>query len=306
MSLKKNYMQRRSFLKNTAFTIGALALLNKSSLAQFLADPAWKIRMLTDDIGMFTERGGTIIFMITRKGVVVVDSQFPDTAQHLIDEIKKKTQKPFRLLINTHHHGDHSGGNIAFKGMVAHVLAHANSKINQESVARIQKTEAKQLYPDKTFTDTWCEKIGKEKICLHYLGAGHTNGDSFIHFQNSNIVHTGDLVFNRRHPFIDKTAGADIASWIKVLDKATEKFSEKTIYVTGHAATGFDTVVNKSDVLLFRDYLGNLLKFTQSELNSGKTKEEILKATTIPGSPQWTGDGIQRPLTAAFEELTKK
>ena len=128
-------MQRRSFIKNTAFAAGALSLLNSSSLAQLLADPAFKITMLTDTIGMFTERGGTILFMISKKGVVVVDSQFPDTAAHLVEEIKKKTKKPFRLLINTHHHGDHSGGNIIFKELLPHVLAHANSKINQQAAA---------------------------------------------------------------------------------------------------------------------------------------------------------------------------
>ena len=87
-------MQRRSFIKNTAFSMGALALLNQSSLAQFLAAPAWKIKMLTAEIGIFSEKGGTILFMITKKGVVVIDAQFPDTAQHLIDEIKNKQRSP--------------------------------------------------------------------------------------------------------------------------------------------------------------------------------------------------------------------
>lgn len=299
-------MERRSFLKNTALTIGTLALFSPSALARFLADPAYKIKMLTKSIGMFTEKGGSIVFMITKEGVIVVDSQFPDTAQHLIDEIKQKTEKPFRLLINTHHHGDHSAGNIAFKGLVTHVLAHSNSKINQEAAAIKSKTEDKQLYPDQTYTNTWCEKIGKEKICLQYFGAGHTNGDSFVHFQNSNIVHVGDLVFNRRHPYIDKTAGANIANWVELLGKATRTFDKKTIYVSGHAGTGYETILQRDEVLLFRDYLGNLLKFTDAELKAGKSKEEILKATVIPGSPQWTGDGIQRPLTAAIEELSTK
>ena len=297
-------MQRRSFIKNSVLTIGGITLLQGTLLAQLLQDTAWKIKMLKDNIGIFTEKGGTILFMITKEGVVVIDSQFPDTAQHLIDEVKKKTQRPFRLLINTHHHGDHTGGNIAFKGIVQHVVAHANSKINQQANAVKQKTEDKQLYPDQTFTDTWCEKIGKEKVCLHYFGAGHTNGDSFIHLQHSNIVHTGDLVFNRRHPFIDKTAGADISNWVSLLEKATIKFDKKTVYISGHAGTGFETILKRDEVLLFRDYLANLLKFTEGELKAGKTKEEILKATEIPGSPQWKGDGIQRPLTAAIEELT--
>lgn len=299
-------MQRRSFLRNTGLTLASLALLNKDSLASFLADPAWKIKMLTDDIGIFTEKGGTIAFFLSKDGPVVVDAQFPDSAQHLIDELKKKTENPFHLLINTHHHGDHTAGNIAFKDLVPHVLAHANSKTNQQNAAVKQKTEDKQLYPDQTYTDKWCEKIGKEEICLHYFGAGHTDGDSLVHFKKADIVHMGDLVFNRRHPFIDKTAGASIDNWIKLLDKATSTFSKKTQYICGHAAEGYDVLIKADDLKAFGEYLGNVLKFTEAEIKSGKTKEEILKATEIPGSPEWKGGGIERPLTAAFIELTSK
>jgi len=299
-------MQRRSFLRNTSLTLASLAFMNKASLAEFLNDPAWKITMLTDTIGYFSEKGGTILFYLSKKGIVVVDSQFPDTAQHLIDELKKKSEKPFRLLINTHHHGDHTSGNIAFKGLVEHVLAHANSLTNQTNAAVKNKTEDKQLYPDQTYTDTWCEKIGKEKICLHYFGAGHTNGDSLVHFQHSNIVHMGDLVFNRRHPYIDKTAGASIANWIVLLDKAVQTFGKDTRYICGHAAKDFPVEVKSDELKLFSDYLGNVLRFTEAEIKAGKTKEEILKAKEIPGSPEWKGDGIERPLTAAYVELTTK
>lgn len=297
-------MHRRSFVKNTAFTLGALSLLSPSSFARMLQDPAWKIKMLTKEIGIFTEKGGTILFMIGKNGVVVVDSQFPDSAAHLIAELKNKTVDPYSLLINTHHHGDHTAGNIAFKGLVPHVLAHANSKANQQAVAKKANNEDKQLFPDQTYTETWCEKTGKEKICLHYFGAGHTDGDSLVHFQHSNILHMGDLVFNRRHPYIDKTAGANIANWIVLLEKATKTFDKKTQYVCGHAGDGYDVLLKADDLLMFRDYLGNVLSFTKSQLDAGKTKEEILKATEIPGSPQWKGDGIQRPLAAAIEELS--
>jgi glyoxylase-like metal-dependent hydrolase (beta-lactamase superfamily II) len=146
-------MQRRSFVRNTGLTLAGLALLNKSSLASFLFDPAWKIKMLTDDIGIFTEKGGTIAFLLTKKGIVVVDSQFPDTAGHLIEELKKKNTKPFKYLINTHHHGDHTGGNIAFKGLAEHVVAHVNSKANQLRVASEQKLTADKFHiPDITLS----------------------------------------------------------------------------------------------------------------------------------------------------------
>lgn len=299
-------MQRRSFIRNSSLTIASLALLDKKSLAAFLNNPAWNIKMLTDNIGIFTEKGGTIAFYLSDEGAVVVDAQFPDSAQHLIDELKKKSEQPFRLLVNTHHHSDHTSGNIAFKGLVPHVLAHANSKENQQRVAKEQNLEDKQLFPDQVFTDVWSEKIGKEKISLHYYGAGHTNGDSLVHFEKANILHMGDLVFNRRHPYIDKTAGANISNWIKILDKATATFNKKTQYVCGHAGNGYEVLLKEDDLKAFGTYLENVLKFTEGEIKLGKSKEEILKATEIPGSPEWKGDGITRPLSAAYEELTAK
>ena len=299
-------MQRRIFLKNSSLVLAALAVFTNKSISQLWADPAWKITMLTDDIGIFTEKGGTILFYISKDGIVVIDSQFPDTAPHLVDELKKKSEQPFRLLINTHHHGDHSSGNIAFKGLVQHVLAHENSKANQERVAKEKKNEDQQLYPDQTYGTIWCEKIGNEEICLHYFGAGHTNGDSLVQFKKANIVHMGDLMFNRRHPYVDKNAGANMANWIAIMDKAHNTFNKKTKFVCGHAADGYDIIVNRDDLTLFGNYLGKVLQFTEGEIKAGKTKEEILKTASIPGITEWKGDGLERPLGAAYQELTSK
>jgi glyoxylase-like metal-dependent hydrolase (beta-lactamase superfamily II) len=298
-------MHRRSFIQNSALAFGALTVAQQKLLTAFFDDP-WKITMLRNDVGIFTERGGTIAFLLSKKGIVVVDSQFPEQSKHLIDELKKKSEKPFTLLINTHHHGDHTAGNISFKGIVGHVLAHANSKTNQENSAKQSKSEDKQLYPDQTYTDTWCEKMGKEKICLYYYGAGHTNGDSFVHFEHANIVHCGDLVFNRRHPFVDRGAGANIKSWIEVLDKGIKKFDKDTLFIYGHSGAGYEVTGKADDLKKFGDYLGSVLKFVDDGIKAGKTKEEILKATAIPGADEWKGDGINRPLQAAYEELTAK
>lgn len=299
-------MQRRNFIRNTSLTLAGLALVNRNIAAAFFNQPAFNIKMLTDNIGVFTEKGGTIMFYISKKEVVVVDAQFPDSAQHCIDEIKKKTENPFKLLINTHHHGDHTAGNIAFKGIVEHVLAHANSLTNQKNVAVKNKSEDKQLYPDLTYTDSWSEKVGKETISMHYFGAGHTNGDSLVHFEHANIVHMGDLLFNRRHPYVDKSAGADMDNWIKVLDKAVQTFSKKTQFVCGHSGDRYDIVTSPADLKAFGDYLGNVLKFVEGEIKSGKTKDEILKTKAIPGTEEWKGEGINRPLDAAYTEITGK
>src|SRR5678815_111488 len=123
-------MNRRNFLHSSALTLGALTLAQQKIFATMFDEP-WKIKMLRNDIGVFTEKGGTIAFLLSKKGIVVVDSQFPEQSQHLIDELKKQSGQPFELLINTHHHGDHTAGNISFKGVVKHVLAHENSLKNQ-------------------------------------------------------------------------------------------------------------------------------------------------------------------------------
>ncbi len=298
-------MKRRQFIQNTAFTLGALTIAQKSIVASIFQDP-WKITMLTDNLGIFEERGGTIAFLLSKSGIVVVDSQFPDQSKHLIEELKKKSEMPFKYLINTHHHGDHSGGNISFKGMVETVVAHENSKTNQQNSAKQNKSEDKQLYPDQVYKYIWCQNFDNEKICLHYFGAAHTNGDSFVHFEHANIVHCGDLVFNRRHPYVDRSAGANMKSWMEVLDNGLKKFDNKTKYVFGHAGTGYEVKGTADDVKAFRDYIGNVLKFVEGEIKAGKTKEEVLKATIIPGGEDWKTDGIQRPLGAAWDELNSK
>lgn len=298
-------MNRRLFLQNTSLVIGALAFTRQQAFSTMF-EPAWKITMLRNNIGIFTEKGGTIAFMLYKKGMVVVDSQFPDTSLHLIEELKKKSEEPFTRLINTHHHSDHTAGNISFKGIAEHVLAHANSLKNQQRVAAAQKSEDKQLFPDQTFTDTWSEKFGKEKISLSYFGNAHTDGDAMIHFEHANIVHMGDLVFNRRHPFVDRNAGANMKSWIEVLDKAVNKYDKNTLFVYGHALDGYDVTGNADDLKKFGDYLGQVLQFAETEIKAGKTKEEFLKNTVIPGNTEWKGDGIQRPLQAAYDELTAK
>ena len=275
-------MDRRSFLHNSLLGIGAVTLGKQKILKAMQAEP-WKITMLTDDIGIFTEKGGTIAFHFAKDGITVIDAQFPDTAPHLITELKKRKDEPFRLLINTHHHGDHTSGNIAFKGVTDRVLAHENSLANQKRVAIANKNEDKQYYPNQTFGKEWNEDIGKEKVGLTYYGAAHTNGDAVIHFKHANIAHVGDLVFNRRHPYVDRSAGANIESWIKVLDSTMKKLDSKTIYICGHAGENYDVKGSKEILLAFQQYLGNVLKFVGDEIKAGKSKEEILKNTEIPG-----------------------
>jgi len=232
-----------------------------------------------------------------------VDAEFPEQAGHLISEIKKRTDRRVDILFNTHHHGDHTSGNIAFEGFVDKIVAHENSKKNQMENALRRGTESKQLYPDTTFKNRWSGLVGSEPVKAYYYGPAHTNGDSVIHFENTNLVHVGDLVFNRRFPFIDKPAGASIQNWIVVLQEIKKQFDKDTLFIFGHALDPVKVTGNKSDLSAMENYLSRLLAFVKNEMKAGKSKEELLKNQFIPGAEDWKGKGIERSLNAAWEEL---
>ena len=295
-------MNRRAFVKNTGLGFGSIPLFGGDWLTRFVQENPYKMKMLRNDVGIFTEKGGTIAYYISKKNIAVVDAEFPEQSRHLIDAMQKDPGRPFEILINTHHHGDHTSGNISFKGIVPHVAAHTNSLLNQQRVAKERNTEAQQLYPDITYGDTWEYKKMKENIKTYYWGPAHTNGDSVIFFPHANIAHVGDLVFNRDWAFIDRSAGASIKNWIVVLDKIQGEFDNDTLFVFGHAFDPEKVTGNKADIKAMQDYLKNLLAFVNSQIKAGKTKEEILKSTSIPGVTEWQGDGIENGLEAAYEE----
>jgi len=296
-------MKRRIFIQNAGMSLGILALYQNQALGNFIAQLPFKMTIIRGDVGIFTEQGGTIGWLMNKEGIVVVDSQFPDSAGHIIQELRKKSDRPVKYLINTHHHSDHTGGNIAFKGIAEHVIGHANCLINQRATAAAQKSEDKQLFADTVFNDRWKTKVGSQKINVQYFGAGHTNGDAIIHFEDANIAHMGDLMFNKRFPFIDRNAGANIRSWINVLDKAITKYDSDTLFIFGHALDPEKVTGKKEELKAMKNYLEKLLLFVGNEKKAGKTKEQILKTTSIPGASDFQGQGIERSLTAAYDEL---
>lgn len=293
-------MKRRSFVLSGSLAVTFSAF---TPLMKMINPAEYQMKLLRRNVGIFNEKGGTIGWLIQPDGIVVIDTQWKEQSEHLISEIRKQDDGPVQLLINTHHHSDHTSGNIAYKGIAKHILAHANSKANQETVAKKNNNAADQLFPDLTYTDRWQQSIGDEIIDIQYLGPAHTNGDSIIHFQNANIVHCGDLVFNRRYPYIDKTAGASIENWIEILQQLQAYYDNEAIFIFGHTREGYEVTGNKSDLAAFADYLTALMEFVSAEIRSGKSKDQILLAKEIPGAPQWIGDGIERSLNAALEEL---
>ena len=209
------------------------------------------------------------------------------------------------FLINTHHHGDHTSGNIVFRPAAAKHVAHRNVPALQKTQAAAAKSEAQQAYADTTYDTAWSAKIGSETVSMKYYGPGHTSGDSVVTFQNANIVHMGDLMFYLRNPRVDRGAGASIKNWIVTLESVTKEHPADTIYIAGHAKVNLPVTVTRADLLKFRDYFTGLLGYVQKGIASGRPAAEIVKVASVPGFANYEGSP-EGTIQAAYEELTAK
>lgn len=256
------------------------------------------------NVSVFTARGGTIGLLLTPDAVVVVDSQFADTAQLFLDGLKPKTSRRIDFLINSHHHGDHTGGNKVLQPSVAKIVAHANVPGLQQKAAAAAKSEANQAYADTTFDQTWKASVGKETVSAKYYGPGHTSGDIAITFEQANIVHLGDLMSFQRNPRADRPAGASIVNWIPVLENITKDHGNDTIYVFGHSKVGERVTGSRQDVLGLRDYFTAMVDYTRKAIAAGKSKEETVKVAAVPGFESY--EGTPTALDPAYDELSAK
>ena len=235
---------------------------------------------LRGNAGIFTARGGAIGWLIAPDAVIVIDSQFPDTAQQCLDGVKAKATRPIDLLVNTHHHGDHTGGNAVFKPHVGGILAHKNVPGLQQKAAANppagQPAPPPPTVAEQHHETTWEQAVGKETLRLKYDGPGHTGGDSVVTLVKANVVHMGDLMFRKRHPFIDRASGASIRNWITILETTVKDHAVDTIYIFGHARDGMPTTGDRTHLMEMRDYLTALLDVTKKAIDSGKSREEAM------------------------------
>jgi cyclase len=298
---------RREFLTST---VSALALTPRHGFAQAPAPPPVpRFLDVRGNVGIFTAQGGAIGYLINDAGVLAVDSQYANTAPMFLAGLRGRTPRPVELLLNTHHHADHTGGNQVFRATTKKIVAHLNCLEWHRKTAAANKNEGQQSFAETTFTDQWRTDFGGEGVQARYYGAGHTGGDAVVHFQKANIVHMGDLLFNRAHPNIDRPSGAVIATWITVLEKVNKAHGADTIFIAGH---GKDNAVQctKADLLHFRDYLTACLDTARKAVAAGQTKDALIGQTELKGFEDTIS--LNQRLTLGFvlgtcyDELTEK
>ncbi len=326
---------RRDFLATSA-ALAAGALLGRP-LHALASRPVQEMQSmqtgvftpLRRNVGTFTMRGGTVGWLVNRGGVAVVDTQFPAEARALLAGLQERSRnRGVDVLLNTHHHGDHTGGNGVFAGVARRVVAHGMADQHmrrapqppqqaqaaqpaQQPPAQQQPTQPPPpppLYPDTTFTHSWSAEVGDERITARHHGRGHTSGDAVITFERANVVHMGDLGFHRRHPVVDRAAGASMRNWARLLEQVANAHARDTLYIFGHAGEGLPVTGSSVELLQFRDYLAAVLAFVEQHVAAGRSREEILAMRApLAGFEAWGPfgqAGPRDPLTVAYEEVT--
>jgi glyoxylase-like metal-dependent hydrolase (beta-lactamase superfamily II) len=307
-------ISRRTFLAGSALAVAGGTAAGTRRLRAWQQQPPQVTPVFTAirrNVGFFTGRGGTVGYLIDATGVAVVDSQFPDSAKLLLEGLNERSKsRPVDRLINTHHHGDHTAGNIVFKGTVKRVIAHAKAAEHMRTPPGAKPPETEQLYPDGTFTDTWREQVGDEWIRARYYGPAHTRGDAVVTFERANVAHMGDLMFNQRHAIVDRAAGASIKGWIGVLEKAASDHAADTIFIFGHAGQNVPVTGGRADLMTLRDYFTALFVFVGTQIKAGRSRDEILAMREplegFESLGRFGNANPRDPLTVAYEELTTK
>ena len=224
---------------------------------------------------------------MTTTGVVVVDSKNPGWGQPILDTIGTLTSNPVTTLINTHSHGDHVSGNVAFPTTVE-IVTHETTKANMEVMrAYTGRTEPPvnvftdsngQGLPTRTFSDQMSLGTGVDQVDLYYFGRGHTGGDAWVAFPALRALHAGDIFLAKRVPFLDAANGGSGVEIGDTVQKAHDTIRNIDTIITGHS----NTQMTWGDLAEWAMFNREFLEVVRSGHSSGETAEEIAMSWTVP------------------------
>jgi cyclase len=315
-------VNRREFIRSSlVLSVGAAAARRVGAQSQAMPPPtpvpATLFTPLRGDVGIFTGRGGTIGWLASMDALAVVDTQFPDTALMCLKGIPGIGNRTIDATINTHHHGDHTGGNGVFRPASRMLVAQERvPKLQFEAAKRAEDLGTKidpaarlenQVFADTTFADVWRREIGGEIVTAEFRGPAHTGGDAVVTFEKANVVHMGDLVFNRLYPYVDRPGGASMRGWVKSLEDSAAAYPGDAIYVFGHGNPRFGVTGTRADLLVMRDLLSAVLERVQKDVAAGRDKAAVVALDNLPGFPDYhtpLPNRLGLVLGAAFDELT--
>jgi glyoxylase-like metal-dependent hydrolase (beta-lactamase superfamily II) len=235
---------------------------------------------LTEQIYMLKGQGGNIGLFVGEDAVFMIDDQFARLTPKILSAIKKITDKPVTYLINTHWHGDHTGGNENMAKEGALIVAHDNVRkrmsVDQIVRGRAKKASPKSALPVITFSEDMMMHINNEDVFISHIHNAHTDGDALIYFMKNNVIHMGDSYFQGAFPYMDLDAGGSIDGYIAGIKKLISLTNDETKIIPGHG-----NVSSKSELKPYLEMLITLRNRVKAEIEKGKTLEEVVTNKSI-------------------------
>jgi len=229
---------------------------------QKVKDNLWAICSQSNDCPIIGA-GGNIGVRVTNEGVIIVDDKYEPDFGYIYDAVRNITDQPIKYVINTHNHGDHTGGNVKF-GKLAELISHKNAR---ENMVRGNQPGLPRL----VFTDQTSIYLGGVEVQARYFGRGHTNGDIVIYFPEVKTIHTGDLI-NETTPFnVDYANGGSATEWPKTFDNIA-KLDFDTV-IPGHGK-----IMTRADFENYRQRINTLYQRMTQLVKQQKIKKEEFKS----------------------------
>lgn len=251
-----------------------------------------KSTAVAKQIHMLEGSGGNIAVFAGDDGVLIVDNQFAPLTDKIKAAIRDISSDSVTYVLNTHWHGDHTGGNENFGNDGALIIAHKNvyNRLSEDQIMkafdREVKAAPKAAWPKITFDETMQLQINGEPLQLIHVHNAHTDGDAFVFFPESNVLHMGDCFFKDRFPFIDLGSGGSINGAINAAQVALMLTDSKTTIIPGHGS-----LANKSDLLKYYTMLVTMKDRVVASMDKGHSLEEMKQGELGNGYEDW-GSGF--------------
>jgi glyoxylase-like metal-dependent hydrolase (beta-lactamase superfamily II) len=248
---------------------------------------------VAEGLYMLQGAGGNIGLSIGEDAAFLVDDQYAPLTPKITAAVKALTDKPVKFVLNTHWHGDHTGGNENLGTAGTLIVAHDNVRKRMSTEQFIQFFNDKVpaaptvALPVVTFNDTVTFHLNGEEIHAFHVPPAHTDGDSIVHFRHADVIHTGDTFFNGFYPFIDVDSGGSIEGMIGAADRMLALAKDTTKIIPGHGPLG-----TKADLKAFRDMLAGLVAAMKPLVDAGKTLEQAKAARPFAAFDAKWGNGF--------------
>ncbi|MDH3989278.1 MAG: MBL fold metallo-hydrolase [Gammaproteobacteria bacterium] len=271
----------RTILQSCLKLAALLPVAMGTAIAQDFDDVVINITPVAGGVSYIEGRGGNMGLFVGDDGVFLIDDQYAPLTDRIVAAIRLISDEPIRFLVNTHMHPDHTGGNENFGRMGTVIFGHDNVR------SQMLAAEYAEEPPLITFSDDVSFHINGEAVRAFKVPNAHTNGDVFIHFQGSNVIHTGDVYRTTTFPYIDVNNGGSYLGTIEALGVLIATSDADTKIVPGHGG-----ISNVGEVTAFRDMLVVIRDRVAAAIRDGKSLEEIQGAgLTAEYDERWAGSG---------------